>query len=133
MASLAACATDGWAMPSQLCPAVRRSAMTDADGGAPASALRPEVTCEPAAAVDAIGSPLAAVADALSWSWASAAGDTDIGGSAAPWNEIWSFSAGRYPFPFWVRTWTMTGPGRASARRNVSSSSRRSCPGITPM
>ena len=69
--------------------------MTDADGGAPASALAPVVTCEPPAAVDAIGSPLTAVADAPSRSWASAGDLSGIGGSAAPWNEIWSFSAGR--------------------------------------
>ena len=34
-----------------------------------------------------------------------------IGGRAAPWNPTWSASAGRKPRPFWVRTWTIVGPG----------------------
>ena len=58
----------------------------------PASALRPVVTFEPAAAPEAIGSPFG---PEWSWSWASAASGTAIGGSAAPWNETWSASAGR--------------------------------------
>ena len=82
-------------MPSESGPGVRRFTITDADGGAPASALLPAVTCDPAAAVDAIASPLIPFAVACSWSCVSAGGGTAIGGSAAPWNEIWSFSAGR--------------------------------------
>ncbi len=81
-------AAGGTAVPSTPDRA-RRSAITDADGGAPASALRPVVTFEPVAAPDAIGSPFA-----CSWSCASAGAGTAIGGSAAPWNETWSFSAG---------------------------------------
>ena len=45
----------------------------------------------------------------------SARGASVIGGRAAPWKPIWSVSAGRNPRPFWVRTWTIVGPGRASA------------------
>ena len=82
-------------MPSKSGPGVRRLTITDADGGAPASALLPVVTCEPPAAVEAIASPLIPFAVAWSRSCVSACGGTAIGGSAAPWNEIWSFSAGR--------------------------------------
>ena len=68
-----------------------RSAMTDADGGAPSSASRDAVSDAPPAADEAIASPLRrAGADPVVPSVAG----TVIGGSAAPWNETWSVSAG---------------------------------------
>ena len=54
-------------------------------GGAPRSASAERVTDDPCAA-DESPSP---------WPFASTLGATVMGGSAAPWNPIWSASAGR--------------------------------------
>ena len=68
--------------------------MTDADGGAPSSAACDCVTAYPPAADDVIASPLASVGHRAQPVVPSVAGASSMGGSAAPWNETWSLSAG---------------------------------------
>ncbi len=72
----------------------RRSARTDAEGGAPSSASWDGETDEPPAADDAMPSPCPLPLAAPMRSCESVAG-TAIGGSAAPWKLTWSVSAGR--------------------------------------
>ena len=44
-----------------------------------------------------------------------------------------SASAGAYPRPFCVSTWTTIGPSHSAALRSVDSSPSMSCPSIGPM
>ena len=58
-----------------------------------------------------------------------------VSGSKAPtpWKYSGFASAGAYPFPLDVTTWTSTGPSMFSRFWSVPMRASRSCPGIGPM
>ena len=55
-----------------------------------------------------------------------------ISNGPVPWKREGFSSAGRYPFPFFVSTWTSTGPFTLFASVNARHSAFRSCPSTGP-